>query len=70
MFFDNTDYTPNEVIKKLAPEINKYKDETVWFWKIGKGGYRVMLKELSEETRIKRIEEYPDIQGTKQQLEG
>ena len=29
-----------------------------------------MLKELLEEARIKRIEEYPDIRGTKQQPEG
>ena len=56
--FDREDCSMNEIVKELAPVVMENKDNVEWFWKTGKGGYRAMLKELTEKKRQEVVEEY------------
>ncbi|KAG7007159.1 hypothetical protein G7Y79_00011g030570 [Physcia stellaris] len=60
VIYNAEDCEPDQLVKDLYQEAVKHVDDDEWFWKTGKGGYRDMLKKLSDEDRKKRIEEYGD----------
>ena len=45
----------DDLVQKISDAVDQNKKDTDWFWKSGKGGYQQMLKELTDEQKLKMI---------------